>query len=896
MNLNRMWRRYDRLLGADVASDINQELRFHIEAKAESLMVEGWAEDEARKEAERQFGDLGALQGEGERIGNRIERRKRLRQYWSDVLQDTRYGFRKLAKSPGFASFAILTLALGIGLCSVIFAFLNGALAPLPAVPEPERLAIMQAPIPYPWFKTYQGDGDGAWKAAAFMSPAPFNVSFEGEGSKRVTGILVSPEYFETLGVHPQLGRFFNTRSEREGSAPVVVVTERFWRTRLHSDPHAVGRRLRINGSVVPILGVCPRGFFGTGTGSLSVPDLFIPVTSNAAIAPELRDNVLHRNTQPAFWLLLRLKPGTTIATAEAQLDAETRHLQTRPQQKGKLACLMPDGTVMPLPPEARAVLYIFYGAMVLAVLGLICANLGGLMLARGAARFKEIAIRLSIGANRFRLVRQLVTESAVLAILGGFTGLATAILIFRLLRRVQADSNPLLDALISGPDFKVVLFTFAISGLVAIGFGLIPAVVVTGLGTADVMKAGLFNGLRGHRRFGIRNLFVVGQVMAAMTLVLIAGFIVIGAQTGSKIDPGFDSAPISFFSVDPTRDGLTGPECAEALRRIPERLARLGGVESVSLADGPPVSKSTPDTKVSVPSIGDRSVAFQRVGPNFLSTIGAAILRGTDFEDRTLLMDDGSGKVLPIAINQVAATDLFQSEDPLGRRIQVGEQAYQVAAVVRYLPRTILGSHAVPVVLAPLTASDLQRSDIEGTTVVIRAYTPAGIAAINSELAAIDPRITMFHPQTMQEYLSEQDRLASMITASYTPIGVFGLILACLGLAGVTAQTVQRRQKEIGIRIALGARRMDALRLVMGEGIAMVLSGAVLGFLVASGLARILAAISAPMAQVIGPAASDLGLTLGIPSFFVLLAAIACYVPARHAASINPLVALREE
>jgi predicted permease len=625
------------------------------------------------------------------------------------------------------------------------------------------------------------------------------------------------------------------------------------------------------------------------------VPDLFIPVTSNPAIAPELRESVLHRNTKPAFLLLLRLKPGTTIAAAETRLDAYARHLQSRSQQKEKFVRLLPAGTVMPLPPEVRAVIYSFYGVLILAVLGLICANLGGLMLARGAARFKEIAIRLSMGANRFRLVRQLVTESAVLAILGGIAGLAAAILIFKLLRSTHADPNPLLGALTSGPDFKVALFTLAISGLVAIGVGLIPAIAVTGLNIADVMKAGQFQGPRGYHRFGIRNLFVVGQVTAAMTLVLISGFMVIGARSGSKSDPGFDSAPISFFSVNPTRDGLTGTECAEALRRIPEALTRVGGVESVSLADGPPLSKFTPDTNVSVPSVGVRSVAFESVGPNFLSTLGTTVVRGAEFEDRTLLTDDDAGKILPIAINQVAATNLFGKTDPLGRRIQVGEQTFQVAAVVRYSPRAILGPHAVPVVLTPMTAKDL-KADTDGTTVVIRARTLVKIAAINRELAAIDPRITMFNMQTMSEYLAEQDRVASKISAIYTPVAVFGLILACLGLAGVTAQTAQRRQKEIGIRIALGARRIHALRLVMGEGVAMVLSGAALGFLVASGLARVLAAISAPMAQVIGPAASDPWLTVGIPSLFVLLAAIACYIPARHSASSTPLIALREE
>jgi predicted permease len=557
---------------------------------------------------------------------------------------------------------------------------------------------------------------------------------------------------------------------------------------------------------------------------------------------------------------------------------------------------LIPAGTLIPLPKEARMMILTFYGVLMSVIVGLTCANVGGLMLARGAARGREFAIRVSIGAGRHRLIRQLFTESSILAVMGGLAGFAAAKAIFGLFSRIQSESNPLTDSLMSGPDLKVALFIFIISSIAAVGFGLLPALAITRLNLVSVMKADLTTGLGRYRRFGLRNAFVVVQVAAAMMLALIMGFFVIGALYGSKTEPGFDTAPISFFSVDPARDGLTTSESAEALRRIPERLARLAGVDSVSLAQQPPLSNTFPDTTVSVPSLNSRTVSMQKVGPGFFTTLAATMLRGADFEDRSLLSEDSPGNILPAVINQTAATELFGEADPVGRRIQRDQRTLEVTGVVRYAPRAMLMGRPIPMVFVPLTTKDLERGATEGTAVVIRARTQIGIPALRRELAAIDPRLTLFHAQTLPEYVAESDRLGLMVSAFYSPIGLFGLILACLGLAGVTAQTVQRRRKEIGIRTALGAQRWQVLRLVLGEGAVMVAVGASLGFAAAWAFVRVLCAVSAPLAQLIGPVATNPALTVGVPSFLIAVAAIACYVPARRSLSTDPLVALREE
>lgn len=872
----------------DPDADLDVEISSHLELAKARYLHRGMSEAEARRLAALEFGSLATAR-------ENVWEQRRMPGIAS-LVQDLQYAARGVRKSPGFAFVTVATLALGIGLCSLVYSGLGtGILRPLPGVPDPDRLALALAPVPYHWFESYRDQGKTAWTAAAFIPSVPFAVAIEGATPERITGALVSPEYFSTLRVRPMLGRFFDPRIETAGTSPVAVVTEHFWRTRLNADPHAIGRTLRVNGRAVPIVGVGSRDFFGAAPGSFGVPDIFIPATADPSIAPELHDDPLHRTARPEFFVLLRLAPRTTMAAAQARLDVATRALNKGPERRGLSMQLISASALVPLPKAARVALATFYGVLVFTILGLTCANLGGLLLARGAARGREFAIRLSIGAGRARLVRQLLTESAILAAAGGLAGFVAANAISSLVLRTQSASNPLIEIMNPGPDLGAVLFAFAISAVAAAGFGLLPALAVTRLDLMDAMKANFTAGMHRYRRLGLRNAFVVCQMAAATMLVLIMGFFVVGAKYGSRTEPGFDTAPISFFSVDPARDGLTRGESAAVLRSLPERLARLPGVDGVSLAGRPLFGNADPTTPVSVVSV-TRPVALEQVGSRFFATLGATVLRGADFENRDLPSGDNSREVVPAAINQAAATELFGDRDPLGRRIRQGDRTFQVSAVVRYAPRAMLMGRPIPTVFVPLTAKDLEHGAAEGTTVVVRARTQVGIAELRRELAAIDSRLTLFHPQTLPEYLAESDRLGSKIAAFYSPVGVFGLLLACLGLAGVTAHTVQRRSKEIGIRMALGAQRSQVLRLVMGEGAVMVAAGTALGFAAATAFVRVLSAGSVQMAQLIGPVASNPALTVGVPAFLVAFAAIACYVPARRAATIDPLAALRED
>ena len=831
----------------------------------------------------------------------------------ASCVQDARYAIRGMLMSRGFTLATVLTLALGIGLCSVLFSVLNAfVLRPVPGVSDPARLVTVEAPMPFPYFENYRNQKGLSAGMAAFIGPVPLNVAVNAPSAgrpERIFGHLVSPEYFSTLGVEPLLGRFFDPARELPGAAPTVVLSEHFWQTRLHADPQVIGRAVRVNGRQSTIIGVGPKDFLGVFP--FTPAELFLPVTADPAVAPELADDVLYRTTQPAFRVLLRLAPGVTMAAAETRLDAITRQLDRqiamrRPDRKTRQVRLMLAGQIMPTSVSERTFMVTFYALLVALILSLTCSNLAGLVLARGSSRCREIAIRLSIGASRVRVIRQLLTESLILAGFGGVAGFAAAYGLLDLLSRFRADSALPQVKIALSPDLRVALFTFLISALAGAAFGLVPALAVTRTDLTTALKANPGARLHRYRRFGLRNVFVVYQIAAAMMLTSIMAVWSSGLRNAANLEPGFDPAPLQFFSVDPVRDGLPPDRSASVLTGLSRRLQRLPGVEGVTLTDRPPLSQFVPNSSVSVPSLAGgsgasvHSVALQRIGPAYFATLGVPLLRGGEFSERDLRSDPAPPEALPAVINQTAAKDLFGSADPLGRQIRQDvedvQRILQVTGVVRFDQPSLIANGPVATVFLPLTQTDLRRGPPSGTIVVLRGQTHLHNAAIGRELASIDPNLTLLDARTMREFLASLDRVAKNGLAFASGAGIFGLLLACIGLAGVTAQTVERRRKEIGIRMALGATPPQVLRLVMREGASMILAGGTFGFAGAYAISRALAAVSAQMAEIIGWSAHNRALTLGIPLLLVSLAAIACYLPARRSTSLDPVIALREE
>ena len=720
-------------------------------------------------------------------------------------------------------------------------------------------------------------------------------------------GHLVSLEYFSTLGANPFLGRFFDPDLERRGAAPTAVVSERFWRTRLNADFRAVGRVFWINGQPTTIVGVAGRGFHGLFP--ISPADIFVPVTADAAVAPELAGNVLDNPASRRFRVFLRLPANTTMAAAEAAIDVRTRELddqygnresdRDRPPPRMRLTAA---GSATQYPSELRTVVMVFMSTLTALILTFTCANLAGLVVARGHARSRELALRLALGASRARLVRQLITESVMVAVAGGAGGLALTYFFIELLTQTASSSPMFRLAVQLTPSPRTAALTLLISVLAGIGLGLLPALAVTRSDLASGLRAHPSTTFASYRRLGLRNLFVVYQITAATTLVVMMGFFIAGIQQGGGRDVGFETTGLFMFSVDPVRDSYSPDQAAGLVATLPEQLTGRTNVAAAALMD-PGVFPLfvLPDTTVSVPVAHTGSehavhrMAVQSVGPGFFATLDVPLQRGSEFSESDLRGDPAPGVAIPAIINHTAA-ELFGDVDPLGSFIRLDDGVLRVSGVVRYGLAAPFRTTPAPIVFLPLRMEDLRRSRPQGVAVLVRTGEGTGLEEIRTALQAIDSRVTMFNARTVRDQLDDLYNIVRYNTAIYGIVGLFGLVLASIGLAGVTAHAAMRRRKEIGIRTALGARRGQVLRLVAREATAMAAVGTVLGFLIAVAFARVLMAFDSGLAQSIALNPADMSSLLVGPALLLTVTAIACYVPARHAATVDPLAALREE
>ena len=832
-------------------------------------------------------------------------------EYLAEIRQDAIYATRVLARSPGFAAVAILSLAIGIGMCSVILSGSNAMLGPLPGARDPAALLTPRRQISYPYFEHYRDQQQVPVAATAFLTSVPFAVAPGGDRNakaERFYGQVVSPEYFSTLGVTPAAGRFFAAGTEKPGMAPVVVVSDRFWRSYLNSDPRAVGRRVRLNGQPATIVGIGPRDFLGMWPWSAA--DLFVPVTSGATLSPELDGDVLHRGDLETFRLVLRLPPGVSATAAGAALDAVTRALdqQTpnpeRDRQSRQLR-LMPAGTIMLITPEQRAFVYSFNFVLWAMVLALLCANLANLLLARGNQRRREIAVRLSVGASRARLIRQFLTESMLLSLAGGLAGIVLAYWITNMMSSLQMSAQMPLRTDFR-PDFRVFAFTLAISLVTGIACGLAPALATVRSDIGLALKEGAQAAPRGYRRLSLRNLFVLAQVAASLMLLLVTGYMVTGYHNATRLDPGFDTANLNLFSIDPVRDGYSTQQAETLFARLPEELSRVSGVRAVALAEGVPfasMSADRPNTHVSA-SAGetgvrqvDTEVFRERIGANYFATLGVPLVGGHEFEIRDQPSDPPPGTATPAILNQSAARALFGAGNPIGRRIHEGESSYTVVGVTHDVRSGFIPPTPVATVFLPLTANWFVRSRAPRATVLVRgARSASTLAAVREELASLHPDLTVFNVQTMRENLDKMSAFMEWSSAIYVVLGLFSLLLACIGLGGVTAYSVAQRRKEIGIRMALGARGGQVRRLVLREGTALIGAGTLLGIVCAAAIARAASSVTAQVASVLQARTDDPRLVVGAPLLLAGLALLACYLPARRATRIDPVAALREE
>jgi len=833
-------------------------------------------------------------------------------EYLSEMRGDMRYGLRALKKSPGFALVGVLSMGLGIGLTTSMYSSKWAMIfRDLPGAANAKRLVMPEKPVSYYYVEQYREQKDLFAGVAGFQIGVPFNTTFQGDASgkpERVFGQLISPDYFSVLGVQPQLGRVFSPELDKPGDAPVVVISDRFWRNRMNASPDAVGQVLRLNGQIATIVGITPKNF--NGAFSMSPAELFVSTTVPATLAPELANDVLHQRNAKEFMALMCMAPGVTIDFAEAGLDTITRRLDEQNislpvrMDKGRRVTLLPAGTRVPIPRELRPVLAGFFGGLMGLVLTLACTNLANMLIARGANRRKELAIRLAVGASRFRLIRQMMSEGILLSLMGGVAGFAIACGLSLLNSRFSAPTATPVES--DFLDWRAGVFAFGVALVCGIGFSLAPALQATKADVTPALKEGSALRLPGYRRFGLRNLLMVAQVAASLMLLLMTGFLVMGFSRTSTVETKFDAHTMYLLSIDPMRDGYTAEKAQALFEKLPERLKSAGPVRSIALAAQEPfVVRDEDDGSIQLTVEDSREsarvqkpVINETVGAGYFATLSEPMLAGREFEERDqrVTLDASKTSSLPVVLNETAEQRLFGNENAVGRHVRdEARRSYEVVGVVRDLKNGIGMSQSV--VYLPLTQRDFARPPAGGMTVLVRsdAGTDA-LGAIRREIAVIDPNLTVFHAQTLSDYLDRSRASVRLSIDTYGGIGLFGLVLAAIGLAGVTGYAVAQRRKEIAIRTAVGASRAQVLRLVLREGAALVGAGTILGFLGAFTLAKMLSAMTSIFTESFKVGTGDPRLLVGAPLVLAGVAMLACYVPARRSTRIDPLKALREE
>jgi predicted permease len=831
-------------------------------------------------------------------------------EYARECVKDVRYSFRRLVASPGFTAVALVSLALGIAIVTCSFSEMNGmALRSLPGAAAPRALVAMQTPVSFPDFRRYRARDDLFSSSLAYIAAVPFAVGL-ADRSEREWGQLVTASYFATLGVQPMRGRF--PPDDRPAETVPVVVSYRFWQNRLEADPGAVGRSLRVNGQPAVVVAIAPKDFLGASP-VLFAADLWLPLSVGEHVAPELAGNTLDDRGRQIFRVVGRLKPGVTMAGAEAALDATARQIEQENgdpdrNRPGRRVTLLAGGKLLPLRDQDLPFFTSFFIIMSGLVMLIACANVANMMLARAAGRRKEIAVRLALGASRARIVRQLLTESMMVALAAAVPGILVSIW---LIHKLTGVKMPVLVPVTFDlhPDWRVLAGTIAFTGFTALIFGLVPAV--------QAAKVDLASDFRPARRSTVRNVLMVSQFAGSLTLLVILGLLSVGIQTTLGIQSGFNARNLALLSLDPVRDGDSPPRAAAFFDRLLDRVQRLPAVTAACLTETVPVEIGSATMQVSAPGEGSRQTLSARrhvVGKDYFATTGIPILMGRAFRK-----DDEVNPTAAVVVSQEFIRE-FARGNLLGQQIEIGGdqiaadgilpgtfdyrqsiaesrgRLFQVVGVVGDVNEDLIAQKRHAVIYFPLRQAEYAAPPAQGITLVIRVVPGTeGVEAVRREIAAVDADIKPFNVRTMDDHIDQF--MAPLRSASWTyrTIGIFGLLLSAVGLAGMTAYSVAQRTREIGIRVALGARRSNVLRLVMKEGALLVAAGTAVGMFFAWMGARALAFMNASVSQVTTVSAADPLVLFGAPLLLGCLALLACYLPALESMRIDPVVALRE-
>jgi predicted permease len=870
--------------------ELEEELQGHLHLAARDRIDRGESASQAQQSASRELGNLALVQ-------------EVTRDTWGwtafeRLLQDARYGLRLLLRSPAYTIIAILTLTLGIGANTALFSVINGVLLnPLPFHDSDRLVALHESKpnfdrgsVPFSHFLDWQRNNH-TFTSMAIARLYAFSLTGMGE-AEQVNGEFVTSDFFDVLGVRPVIGRTFAPGEDRVGGAPIVLISAAFWQRKFGGKPDVLGRTITLDARDYTIIGVIPAGFHLAIPGFRDRP-LYVPVG-------QWKNNLLlSRRAGLGFHGIGRLKPGISVEQAQADMDAVTRDLAAAypDTDKGLGAKLIP--LKQQMVGEVQPILLILLAA-VGCVLLIACVNVANLLLARSAGRAREFAVRAALGASRMRIMRQLLTESVLLALAGGMLGLLLAAWGTRAALGLLPATLPRSDEI--GLDAHVLIFTMAVSLLAGILFGLLPALKVSQPNLHDTLKEG-GRGASGtrHRTQGI---FVVLETALALVLLVGAGLLVRSLVRLWSVDPGFNPQNVLTFGVSlpPSLMKASPDAIRAAFRDFDARIASIPGVRAVSQVWGS-LPMSTDDENLfwfegqpKPASNSEMSWGIDYiVEPDYLQAMGIPLLRG-----RFFTAQDNEHAPRVVVVDDVFAARYFPNQEVLGKRIHLdldGDPS-EIVGVVGHVKQWGLDADDLQPLRAQYYLACAQMPDKfitltpSGSGVVVR-FDPhaSGIFdSIRHASAQMSSQQVIFGAQTMEEIIagSLADRRFSMVLLG--TFAALALVLAGVGIYGVISYLVGQRTHEIGVRIALGAQRSDILRLILGQGGTLAGVGIALGFAAALGLTRLMSGL------LFGVKPADPLTFAAVALLLSLIALIACYVPARRAMRVDPVVALRYE
>jgi len=797
------------------------------------------------------------------------------------LYRDARYGVRSLLKRPGFTAIALVALTLGIGANTAIFSLVNAVLLrPLPFA-EPDRLVWV-------WGNIRNGGNRASVSPLDFLDYRKQNTTFEefaasigvplnltgGGEPERLIAAGVTGNYFQALGAKPLLGRTFQLENEKSGSDQVTVLSYGLWQKRFGGDPAIINKTVTLDSKTCQIIGVMPQDFSFPRSAELWIP-------LNFDISQEMKQRKAHF-LRP----IGRLKPGVTLAQAQADTDAVARRLEEQYPDSNTGWNLRLVSLREQLVGNTRPTLFILFGAVGFVLL-IACANVANLLLVRAAGRQKEIALRTALGAGRFRIVRQMITESVLLALAGGALGTLLAIWGVELLVKLSAGSIPptaqvRIDATVLG-------FTLLISLVTGVLFGLAPALRTMKLNLSESLKEGGRSGSEGPQRNRTRSALVVLESAVAVVLLIGAGLLIRSLIELQKVSPGFDAHNVLTMRVDLPRAKYDKPDkAANFFSQLEGRIGGLPGVENVGLVSELPLTGLLSDMPYAVEGRPPVSIDqafdddFRRVNRQYFAALRIPFLRGRNFTEQEVRQ---SAKV--VIISDLLALQTFPNEEPIGKRLimAMGNEPFEIIGIVGDIRHRALESR-------PAAAMYLPTYEKGSMNVVIRTKgEPTSIAAaVRKEVQAIDPDQPVAAVKTMEQWLDTSVSAPRYRTALLALFALVALVLAATGIYGVMSYSVTQRTHEIGVRMALGARRLDVLKLVVRQGMTLVVIGVALGLLGAFALTRVMSSL------LFGVTAKDPMTFVAVAALLTLIAFVACYLPAHRATKVDPLVALRYE